>query len=161
MVKVTPLNETMKEEFEKLFLKYYSELGCGEDAKGLIDECIIPDLLCGLIKIDVLFNREEVAGFVIYQVDDINNEWNVKEGWGDIREIYLTPSARGQGLGKFLLYTAEMKLRESGADKAYCLPYESAEKFFVACGYAKTNEYSEELDCYVYIKENLLNTCKK
>ncbi|MDE7167407.1 MAG: GNAT family N-acetyltransferase [Clostridia bacterium] len=160
MLQVSPLNDQTQKEFEKLFAEYYSELDCGEDVPHLLEEYILPDLLAGLIKIDILKDGDAYAGFVIYQKDDIDNEWNFKEGWGDIREIFVAPSHRRQGLGKFLLYTAEMKLRESGAEKAYCLPVEGTEGFFTACGYARGNEYSEDLDTFVYEKLNLNNKCK-
>ena len=160
MLQVSPLNDKTQKEFERLFKEYYAELDCGEDVPHLLEEYILPDLLAGLIKIDILKDGDVFAGFVIYQTDDIDNEWNFKEGWGDIREIYVAPSHRRQGLGKFLLYTAEMKLKESGAEKAYCLPAEGTEEFFTACGYARGNEYSEELDAYVYEKKDLNNCCK-
>ena len=64
------------------------------------------------------------------------------------------------GGGKFLLYTAEMKLKEAGAQKAYCLPVEGTEDFFTACGYTRGNEYSEELNTFVYEKIDLSNKCK-
>ncbi len=160
MIKVAPLSDETQKEFEKLFDEYYSELDCDENVPHLLAEYILPDLLAGLIKIDVLKDGDVYAGFVIYQKDDIDNEWNFKEGWGDIREIFVAPSHRRQGLGKFLLYTAEMKLREAGAEKAYCLPVEGTEEFFVSCGYARGNEYSEDLDTFVYEKLNLKNKCK-
>lgn len=53
-----------------------------------------------------------------------------------------------------------MKLKEAGTEKAYCLPNEEAEGFFTACGYARGNEYSEELDTFVYEKLDLNNKCK-
>lgn len=160
MLHVFPLTSDAQTEFEKLFTDYYTELDCDEDIPRLLSEYIIPDLLAGLIKIDVLKDGETFAGFVIYQIDDIDNEWNKKEGWGDIREIYVIPSLRRKGLGKFLLYTAEFKLKESGADKCYALPNEAAEIFFNACGYEKGNEYDEETECFVYNKLNLNNKCK-
>ena len=159
MIKVTPLNDTLKYEFTKLFVEYYSELGCTDNVPHLIDEYILPDLLAGLIRIEILHDGEKYAGFVIYQTDDINNDWNLKEGWGDVREIYVSPSSRRQGLGKFLLFTAEMKLKESGITKAYCLPYEASASFFTACGYTKTDDYNEDLDCFVYTKTDLNNCC--
>ena len=159
MITVSPLNDKTKKEFEMLFADYYAELDCGEDVPHLLKEYIFPDLLAGLIKIDLLQDGKVYAGFVIYQKDDIDNEWNFKEGWGDIREIYVAPARRRQGYGKCLLYTAEMKLREAGTEKCYCLPNEEAEGFFTACGYAKGNEYSEELDTFVYEKLDLNNTC--
>jgi len=161
MIKVAPLQDDTKSEFERLFADYYSELGCDDDVPHLLEEYILPDLMAGLIKIDILKDGETYAGFVVYQTDDIDNEWNFKEGWGDIREIYVIPSHRRQGLGKFLLYTAEMKLKEGGAGKSYCLPAEGTEEFFAACGYSRGNEYSEELDTFVYEKTDLNNKCKR
>ncbi|MDE7083368.1 MAG: GNAT family N-acetyltransferase [Clostridia bacterium] len=161
MLQVSPINDKTQNEFEKLFAEYYSELDCGEDVPHLLKEYIIPDLLAGLIKIDILKDGKVFAGFVIYQKDDIDNEWNFKEGWGDIREIFVIPSLRRQGLGKFLLYTAEMKLKEAGAEKSYCLPVDGTEGFFSACGYNRGNEYSEELDTFVYEKKDLNNCCKR
>lgn len=161
MIKVSPLNDKSQKEFERLFAGYYNELGCDDDVPHLIEEYVLPDLLAGLISVDILQDGQEYAGFVIYQKDDIDNDWNFKEGWGDIREIYVEPARRRQGLGKFLLYTAEMKLKEGGAEKCYCLPADGAEKFFTACGYARANEYSEELDTFVYEKLDLNNKCKR
>ena len=160
MLHVYPLKDTDRAVFEKLFKEYYAELDCADDTAHLIDEYIIPDMLAGLLHIDLIADGGEVSGFVIYQIDDINNEWNLKEGWGDIREIYITPSRRRNGLGKFLLYSAELKLKEAGAKKAYCLPYEKAVPFFAACGYSDSSEYCEDLDCNVFQKNNLTNGCK-
>lgn len=160
MIKVAPLTDKNAEQFSALFKCYYAELGCADDVERLVSDYIIPDLTAGLLKIDILHDGESYAGFVIYQIDDITNDWNLKEGWGDIREIYVAPFARGKGYGKFLLYAAEMKLKEGGADKAYCLPYEGATAFFTACGYADTQQYNEELDCNVYEKLSLNNCCK-
>ena len=160
MLKISPLSDLTKKEFEVLFSSYYTELGCDDDTGHLIEEYILPDLLAGLLHIDILQDGETFAGFVIYQTDDIGNEWNFKEGWGDIRELYIIPSHRRQGLGRFLLYTAEMKLRESGTNRAYCLPSEESEKFFSACGYKRTEGYNAELDSIVYEKCDLSNKCQ-
>ena len=160
MLKISPLSDLTKKQFETLFSSYYQELGCEDDTAHLVEEYILPDLLAGLISIDILQDGDEYAGFVIYQIDDIENEWNFKEGWGDIRELYISPSHRRQGLGKFLLYTAEMKLKESGAEKAYCLPDEESEKFFMSCGYERTEGYNAELDSIVYEKRDLSNKCQ-
>ena len=160
MIKVAPLTDAFTENFKTLFTEYYTELDCGENVPHLLDEYILPDLLAGLIRIELLQEGEKFIGFVIYQVDDIDNDWNFKEGWGDIREIYVSPDCRKKGYGKFLLYTAEMKLKESGIPRAYCLPYEKSVPFFTACGYKKTDGYCEDLDCAVYEKTNLNNCCK-
>lgn len=160
MLKVAPLRDSALADFKKLFTAYYGELGCDDDCEHLAEEYVIPDLLAGLIKIDVLSENDALSGFVIYQKDDIDNDWNFKEGFGDIREIYVVPSLRRTGAGTLLLYTAEMRLRESGVTKSYALPALGSEPFFEACGYKKTDEYNAELDSLVYIKENLNNHCK-
>ncbi|MBD5631969.1 MAG: GNAT family N-acetyltransferase [Clostridia bacterium] len=159
MITVSPLNDKTQKEFEMLFAAYYAELGCDDDVPHLLKEYILPDLLAGLIKIDMLQEGKVYAGFVIYQTDDIDNDWNFKEGWGDIREIYVAPARRRKGYGKFLLYTAEMKLKESGVSKTYALPASGTEDFFTACGYNKTEDYCLELDCAVYEKTDL-NNCE-
>ena len=159
MLHVYPLKDTDREIFEKLFKEYYAELDCADDTDHLVDEYIIPDMLASLLHIDLIEEDNTVAGFVIYQIDDIDNDWNLKEGWGDVREIYITPSRRRQGLGKFLLYSAEMRLREAGAKSAYCLPYEDAVPFFTACGYADSLEFCEDLNCNIFEKNNLCNGC--
>ena len=159
MVKVFPLSDKFVEEFTEMFKEYYAELDCADDTKHLVDEYILPDMLASLLHIDLIEDDGQISGFIIYQIDDIDNDWNLKEGWGDIREIYVIPSRRRRGLGKFLLYTAEMKLKEAGAEKSYCLPYEEAVPFFTACGYSASSEYSEELECTVFVKNNLNNGC--
>ena len=54
---------------------------------------------------------------MIYQKDDLNHEWNLREGWGDVREIYVTPSHRRAGFGKALLLAAECDMKGLGVDK--------------------------------------------
>jgi len=160
MVKVSPLKDNEKQNFAKLFTDYYAELDCADDAAHLAEEYVIPDLLAGLISVDMLYDGGQTAGFIIYQTDDIDNDWNFKEGWGDVREIYVIPSLRRQGLGRFLLYTAEMKLKERGVQKAYCLPCAGSEGFFRACGYVVSDSFNEDTDCFVFEKTNLNNKCK-
>lgn len=153
MVKVSPLKDNEKQNFAKLFTDYYSELDCADDAAHLAEEYVIPDLLAGLISVDMLYDGGQTAGFIIYQTDDIDNDWNFKEGWGDVREIYVTPSHRRAGFGKALLLAAECDMKGLGVDKCYCLPTDESVKFFEACGYVRGNLYNEELDCFVYEKK--------
>lgn len=159
MITVSPVSDKTQSQFEKLFTQYYDELGCEDDVPHLLSEYVLPDLKAGLISADILFDGENFIGFIIYQVDDIDNEWCHREGWGDIREIFVLPQSRGQGLGKFLILTAEFRLKERGVNKSYCLPAEGTEKFFEKCGYKKVGLYNEELDCFVYEKNQLNPPC--
>lgn len=152
MIRVFPLNDKYKEVFGKMFADYYDELGCDEDADHLVDEYVLPDLLAGLLRVDLIEEDGATCGFCIYQIDEPGNEWNFKDGWGDIREIYITQAKRRKGLGTFLLYTAEMRLKESGVKNIYALPDTDAVDFFAACGYELTDEVCAELECNVYAK---------
>ena len=162
MIRVFPLNDGYAEKFTEMFCAYYDELGCEEDGKHLVDEYVLPDLLAGLLRIDLIEEDGVPCGFCIYQTDEPGNDWNFKDGWGDIREIYITMNRRKKGLGRFLLYAAEMKLREAGARDIYALPPAEAADFFAACDYELSDEECAELDCNVYVKsaENGCGNCK-
>jgi GNAT superfamily N-acetyltransferase len=155
MIKCYALEDNKKDTFERLFTEYYEELGCDEDVDHLLDEYILADYSDGLISIDLIDDEDKTVGFVIYQIDAENNEWHTKVGMGDIREIYVAPSCRRQGLGKFMLNYAHAKLSKAGATGAYALPTEDCEGFFTACGYKDSGEYNEDLDINFYIVENL------
>lgn len=160
MLKLYPLKDTSAEKFRRLFSSYYNEIDADEDTDHLVDEYIIADYKAGLLFVDLLDDGDDTVGFIIWQTDDITNDFNFKEGWGDIREIYVVPAARGKGLGKFMLYAAEMKLYERGVRQVYTLPLEQAENFFAACGYKDSGEYHCDLDCPVYVKDKLNENCK-
>ncbi|MCD7729295.1 MAG: GNAT family N-acetyltransferase [Clostridia bacterium] len=153
MVKVFPLKDTFADKFKDMFSVYYLELGCEENGEHLADEYVIPDMLKGLLRVDLIEEEGEVCGFCIYQTDSNGNDWNFKEGFGDIREIYIESGRRGKGLGKFLLYSAEMRLKENGAKQIYALAEGDAADFFSACGYFLTGEECEELGCNVFLKD--------
>ena len=154
-----PLKDVHGGAFKSLFKNYYAELGCDEDIEHLLDEYVIADCIAGLLSIDLLDVDGKTVGFVIYQIDTPQNEWNVKQGFGTVREIYLTPETRGNGFGKFMVLSAELKLLERGASQSYVLPDENAVDYFERCGYARTDEYNDDLDCNVFIKPSLKNTC--
>ncbi len=159
MIRVFPLNDKYAGRFGKMFADYYDELGCDEDAEHLVNEYVLPDLLAGLLKVDLIEDDGNLSGFCIYQIDEPGNDWNFKDGWGDIREIYITMNRRRKGVGKFLLYTAEMRLKEAGAKAIYALPDGEAVDFFAACGYELTDEECAELECNVFVKSDLKNGC--
>ncbi|MCD8372802.1 MAG: GNAT family N-acetyltransferase [Clostridia bacterium] len=152
MVKVFPLKDIYAEKFREMFSVYYLELGCEENGGHLADEYVIPDMLAGLLKVDLIEEDGNICGFCIYQIDGDGNEWNFKEGFGDVREIYIEDGRRGRGLGKFLLYTAEMRLKEAGVKQIYTLPDGDSADFFASCGYELTDEVCDELECNVFVK---------
>lgn len=138
--------------FEELFCAYYEELECEDEPCHLFDEYVLPDLKQNLFSVAVACEGETLCGFIIYQIDAPDNEWCFKQGDGDVREIYVTPTHRKSGVGKNLLTFAEDGLLNSGVKAAYVLPTEESESFFIACGYADNGEYCAELDNKVFEK---------
>ncbi len=140
-------------QFKRLFCDYYRELDCDDDPAAAFDCCVAPDLEAGLLSAAIAREKDGACGFVIWQIDDMINDWCFYEGKADIREIYVSPSARRRGLGKSLLAYAEKRLAEAGADDVYLLPTDDSEKFFVRCGYADIGDYCAELDSKVFGKK--------
>ncbi len=149
---VRNIKESDYPELEKLFCAYFAELDCEDDPLSLFNDCVVPDLKAELLNVAVAENGEKLCGFVIYQIDDVINDWCFSEGKGDIREIYVTPNARRFGFGKALLRFAESALKTEGATEVYTLPTDESEKFFFSCGYGDVGEYCAELDSKVFGK---------
>ena len=149
---ISKLNDSELPEFEKLFCDYFAELDCDEDAYHLLNEYLLPDLKANLLSVAVAKDCGKLYGFVIFQIDDVINDWCFLEGKGDIREIYVAPDCRRQGVGKALLLFAENALNADEAKEIYTLPTDECEKFFSSCGYCDIGEYCAELDCKVFGK---------
>ncbi len=137
---------------QKLFCAYYEELDCGEDPLSLFEDLVATDIKAGLLSVAVADCGDGLCGFAIFQIDDVINDWCFSEGKGDIREIYVTPEKRRQGVGKALLFFAESALKADGATEVYLLPTDDSEKFFINCGYSDIGDYCAELDCKVFGK---------
>ena len=135
-----------------LFCEYYRELDCEDDPEELFDTLVSDDLKNGLISAAAAFDGDALIGFVIYQIDDVINDWCFKDGCGDIRELFVAPSLRKSGIGSALVAFAESQLKAEGAAEVYLLPTEQSEKFFIKLGYADDGEYCAELDNKVFAK---------
>lgn len=138
--------------FGEAFAEYYAELDCEDDPVHLVDEYILPDFKAGLLHIAAAFDGAYMAGFAVYQTDDVINDWNFKEGCGTVREEYVVPNFRRQGVGSALLSFCEERLKKEGAKSLYVLPTEESERFFVGRGYADEGGYCAELDSKVLEK---------
>ncbi|MDE7300812.1 MAG: GNAT family N-acetyltransferase [Clostridia bacterium] len=136
---------------KKLFCEYYSELDCEDDPEEIFDGLVCGDLKSGLISAAAAFDGDMV-GFIIYQIDDVINDWCFKDGCGDIRELFVISSFRKSEIGSALVAFAESQLKAEGANCVYLLPTEESEKFFLTLGYADNGEYCAELDNKVFEK---------
>lgn len=149
---IRPVSDADYAALEKLFCDYYTELDCEDDPLHLFSEYLLPDFKAGLFEVGVAEVDGSVAGFVIFQIDDLLNDWNFKEGCGDVRELYVAPSFRRKGYGSALLSFAESRLAVLGASEIYTLPLEENEKFFAARGYLDSGEYCADADNKVFSK---------
>lgn len=144
--------------FEKLFCDYYAELDCEEAPLPLFTNYLLPDFKAGLFEVGIceddgaIVGTSVVSGFIIFQIDDLINDWNFKEGCGDVRELYVAPPFRRRGFGSALLKYAENRLAALGATEIYTLPLEENESFFASRGYADSGEYCAEADNKVFSK---------
>lgn len=138
--------------FKKLFCDYYKELDCDDEPLPLFDDCIAPDFKAHLLNAAATVDGGEVCAFVIFQIDDVINDWCFAEGKGDVREIFVKKDKRRKGVGRALLNFAESELRKAGANDVYLLPTDETESFFISCGYGDIGEYCAELDCKVFGK---------
>ena len=150
---IRSLKERDLRSLKELFCSYYEELGCDDDPLPLFTDCVAPDWRANLLSIAVAEEGEKLCGFIIFQIDDVINDWCFAEGKGDIREIYVGRSERRKGLGKALLLFAENALKNTGAKEVYLLPTDESEGFFISCGYKDIGDYCAELDCKVFGKD--------
>jgi len=150
---ITAGDKKLLADLEELFIKYYGELDCEDDPQHLFSEYLCPDLKAGLFNVAAATSGGRTIGFVIYQIDDVINDWNFKDGWGDLRELYVLPEYRGKGAGKALVDYAVRALKGQGAENIYLLPTEESEKFFLYCGFADSGEYCKEADCKVFAEK--------
>lgn len=151
-MKVRPLRISDYPAFEKLFCDYYTELDCEEAPLPLFCDWLLPDLKAGLFDVGVAQEGGAVVGFVIFQIDDLLNDWNFREGFGDVRELYVAPAFRRRGFGSALLEFAENALAQSGATEIYTLPVEESESFFTSRGYTDSGDYCPDADNKVFEK---------
>ena len=96
---IEKLNEEDITEFKQMFCDYF-EFDCNIKLdKALIEENVInqqilPSFNKGVIYIDILKQRDKLLGFIMYQIDSEQSDWNEREGSGFIREFYIKPEYR-------------------------------------------------------------------
>lgn len=105
----------------------------------------------GYMCLELIQLENKIIGFVNYQIDTPNSDWNEKEGFGFIREIFISKHYRGKGIGKEVVYYIETALYALGVTNIY-LTSDEAGEFWMKCGYHKTNECSKINHDPIYAK---------
>lgn len=150
---VRPIAESDYPAFRSLFIDYFNELDCEDDPECTFDEFLLPDLENDAFSVAVAEEDGTVAGFVIYQIDELLNSWHFKDGLGDVRELFVAFKYRGRGIGSSLLKYAEEQLLKEGAEGVYVLPVEECESYFLHRGYSDTGEVCKGIITKVFEKK--------
>ncbi len=150
-MQINLLSDKTRAAFRAMFKDYYAEMDCDEETDHLLDEYVLADCDAGLLNIAVA-EEENPCGFVIYQIDSIENEWCLREGLGTVRELYVVPGKRGRGSGSALMDYAEDELKKGGTPRVYVLPSEGSQAFFISRGYEEADEYCEDTDSNFFYK---------
>ena len=121
---------------------YMMELDCGvpeEIIRGKLIDLI--DRMCqdGIIHVDLVVEEEIILGFSIYQIDTPESDWCKRPGWGFVREFYVVPRFRRQGIGRLLAAHTKNALKVLGAEHLY-LTSTDAISFWQHCGWVLTEE---------------------
>lgn len=91
----------------------------------------------GITDLDMLSVNGILVGFISYQIDSPKSDWCEREGWGFIREVYISYNMRGKGLGRTLVEHTERVLYDKGVKHIY-LTSDEAGEFWRSCGYKET-----------------------
>lgn len=137
LTQARPFKGTEFESFLPMCSAYFTELldkplpqeRLAEIARGIWEQAG-----AGILRLDLLEHGGEAAGFAIYQIDTPQSDWCERVGWGFIREVYVRPSARGRGLGRFWAQYLCAQLTSMGARGIY-LTADDAQGFWQACGF--------------------------
>ncbi len=118
---------------------------------------IIDSAMAGISALDLLYVNHKAVGFIWFQIDSPSSDWNERESWGFIRELYIDASLRRSNLGKTLVEHAEAVLQAKAINSIY-LTSDEAELFWIASGYYKTDQISTINHDPIYEKQ--LDACK-
>jgi len=125
-----------------MMVPYMAELDCDvpEDIiRGKLADFIETQCESGHIQIVLAWDGEKAVGLSVYQIDAPESDWCKRPGWGFIREFYVKPKYRTNGLGAYLAAYTEKALRKLGAEKMY-LTSGPAAAFWEKCGWKNTGE---------------------
>lgn len=152
-LKIRKFAKSDRDAFRRMFVDYFTQ-----DFKINLTEQDFEEI-CSTIEsyiktgvyLDMLAINGVLKGFVNYQIDTEDKDWCQKEGWGCIREIYVSPDSRKKGYGKALAFHAESKLKDLTATDIY-LTCDDNKDFWLGLGYYDTGEICTANDSSLFCK---------
>ncbi|BCJ98713.1 GNAT family N-acetyltransferase [Anaerocolumna chitinilytica] len=143
-VEIRPYSDIDMANFIRMFCSYFrTDFKYDISDKKSEELCnkIADSVMTGVTALDMLAVNGELVGFISYQVDSQKSDWCEREGWGFIREMYISHNMRRKGLGSILVDHAEMMLYDKGTKHIY-LTSDEAGEFWRSCGYTETKSLS-------------------
>ncbi len=142
---IRPCRKRHLPAFRKLLVRYFREdlhlpltdAQAAELAREIHDEATLD------VPLELAFRGGRAVGFVDHQVDHPASSWCFHEGWGCIRELYVAPEHRGQGIAAALVAHACAAARQKGAAMLY-LTADDAIPFWLHLGFAQTGRINEK-----------------
>lgn len=135
-------SKSNKDTLANMMTAYMAELDCGIP-ENVIREKLVDfiDGLCGkgIIRVVIVFHCDTPAAFSVFQIDTPESDWCKRPGWGFIREFYVIPEYRKNGIGRQLSNYTEQALRTMGAAQLY-LTSTDAIPFWKKCGWKVTGD---------------------
>lgn len=143
-VEIYPYRNIDKADFIRMFCTYFrTDFKYDISDKKSEELCnnIANSVMAGVTALDMLAVNGELVGFISYQIDSQKSDWCEREGWGFIREVYISYIMRRKGIGSILVDHAEMVLYDKGTKHIY-LTSDEAGEFWRSCGYTETQSLS-------------------
>jgi len=161
-MEIKPLNrESLPEmaQFSAIFTEYFADVfqHTPQDAPKAED---MPEVIQWYLNdtnhedacVLLAYKNTEIAGFVVAHIDQPHKNWCVKENWFCLREIYVMPKHRKDGIAKQLVNAAEAALAHFKPTGHY-LTCDSGLGFWEKMGYVNTGELLALNNSYIYIKK--------
>lgn len=148
---IQPLQEKDFDGFVKIFGEYFvdemkfaddKEKFCKFAKKFIVNQQYAEKI----IAIDIAKLENEIAGFIIYQIDSERSDWCERPGVGFIREFYVAPAHRRKNLGSLLIKRADEKLKKMGAKDVYLASAkdDGVILFYEKNGYHRTGNFTDD-----------------
>lgn len=162
-MEIRNFNSDCKNEYNELlelFKMYCDELYINDPSAKMNDDMKIEffewilkdcDYDDGWILIAIDTETDEITGFVFAHIDRQEKGWCAKEGWGCIREVYVSPIFRKKGIGEKLIKVCEEKMK-AFEPKGYYLTSDGNDSFWGKLGYCFEGEIESLNNTRVFAK---------
>lgn len=142
-----PLSDFSHLGFRRAFERYFAELEVAVDDW----EAVYREMAASGAQALLLRSPDtDVAAFLLYAPLPFSSSF-FEGSAAFIQEFWVAPSLRGQGLGRRLLRSAEKQFAAQGLDLVL-LTSDTAETFYLHCGYRLAAGIRAKNDCPVFLR---------